>query len=109
LTPSTGSQTSARRETTPLRLDFRAAEYARTAAPFLIKRPPEMLDPIFEHELALELKMSVAELRHGRGAQMPASELLRDWPLFFESRKRMAEREEQREAGKAMPTMGRGG
>lgn len=64
-----------------------------------------MLDPLFEHELALELKMTVAELRHGRGAPMPASELLRDWPLFFEARTRIAEREQ----AKSDPVMGRGG
>jgi hypothetical protein len=41
------------------------------------------LDPISEHELAVELGMTVAELHHGRGVEMPLCELTRDWPLFW--------------------------
>ena len=79
------------------------------AAPFLIRRPPEAVDPLFEHDLALELHMTVAELRHGRGAPTPLAELVRDWPLYFEAKRRLAEREEQRQANQPTPVMGLGG
>lgn len=58
--------------------------------------PSGVVDPIFQHELALELKMTVAELMHGRGAPTPLHEVAVDWPLFFAVRKREAEREERK-------------
>lgn len=48
---------------------------------------------IFEHELALALGMSVAEIRHGRGAPMPISELAVAWPLFYRHQAEQAKRE----------------
>lgn len=50
---------------------------------------------MFEHELALELGMTVAELRHGRGTPMSAHELMR-WQVFFAARKQMQDEEERR-------------
>jgi hypothetical protein len=49
-----------------------------------------MVDPIFEHELALELKMPVGEL----GQRLSLHELTVLWPAFFDVRKRTREREE---------------
>ena len=62
-------------------------------------------DPIFLHELALELKMSVAEIKHGRGTPMSAHELTVLWPLYFQYRRREQERQakeqqEQRQRGR---------
>lgn len=51
-----------------------------------------MVDPIYECELALELRMSLSELRHGRGTPMTAYELLIEWPRYFETRRRMDKR-----------------
>lgn len=52
------------------------------------------------HELALELGMTVGEIKHGRGTPMSAAELTRDWPLYFAYRKREAERQEEKEKGR---------
>ena len=58
--------------------------------------PPGTVDPLFLHELALELKMTVGELTHGRGTPMSAHELCVSWPLFFDWRHKQAEREQER-------------
>lgn len=60
-----------------------------------------MLDPLFLHELALELNMTVAELQHGRGTPTPLHELTVAWPAYFAYRGREQEREareQEREA-----------
>jgi hypothetical protein len=49
-----------------------------------------LIDPLFLHELALELHMS----KHQLGCSMPASELF-DWAEFFAYRRREQERQEQ--------------
>ena len=54
-----------------------------------MRLPPGAVDPLFEHELALELGMSVSEIRHGRGTPMSAQELTVGWPLFFAARHRI--------------------
>jgi hypothetical protein len=56
------------------------------------KGPPGTVDPIFLHELALELHMPVREMCE----RMPVSELTRDWPLFFEWRRREGNRARER-------------
>lgn len=56
--------------------------------------PPGVSDPLFEHELALELGMTVGEM----GVRMSAHELTVRWPLFFEYRQRQADREAQKES-----------
>lgn len=61
--------------------------------------PPGVIDPIFQHELALELGMTVAELMHGRGAPVPLREIAVEWPVFFALRQRQAER--QKEMGRS--------
>ena len=55
--------------------------------------PPGTVDPIFLHELALELHMTVGELTHGRGAPMSAHELSVAWPAFYATQRRIAARE----------------
>ena len=61
---------------------------------------PGMADPIFLHELALELGMPVGEL----GQRMSAHELTVRWPLFFDYRRReqqrQAEKQQQRQRGR---------
>ena len=57
--------------------------------------PPGVADPLFLHELALELHMPVGEMCN----RMSAHELTVSWPLFFAYRQREAER--QAEAAKA--------
>jgi hypothetical protein len=52
-----------------------------------------MMDPIFLHELALELGMPVSEL----GERMSAHEVCVEWPAYFRTRQRMAERQQQKE------------
>lgn len=62
--------------------------------------PPGTVDPLFLGELALELKMTCAELAHGRGAQTSAHELSVFWPAFFRSKEREREwKELRRQAG----------
>ena len=58
--------------------------------------PLGTMDPMFLHELALELNMTVGELKHGRGTPMSAHELCIEWPLYYEARKRERDREEQK-------------
>ena len=62
-----------------------------------MRLPPGAVDPLFEHELALELHMSVAELRHGRGTPMSVQELTVGWPMFFAYRNRVAQQQAQDE------------
>ena len=52
-----------------------------------------MLDPLSLCELALELKMSVSELMHGRGAPMDIHEMTVTWPAYWSYRQRQAERD----------------
>lgn len=54
--------------------------------------PQNLADPLFMCELALELKMPVGEL----GQRMSNYELCVTWPLFFEYRRRAAEREAEK-------------
>jgi hypothetical protein len=54
--------------------------------------PPGTADPLFMHELALELGMTVKDL----GQRADVHELTVSWPLFFAYRRREAKREEQR-------------
>ena len=51
--------------------------------------PPGVVDPLFLHELALELKMPVGEMCN----RMSAHELTVCWPEFFAYRAREAERQ----------------
>jgi hypothetical protein len=44
-----------------------------------MKLPPGTVDPMFLHELALELKMPVGEM----SSRMSAHELAVSWPAFF--------------------------
>lgn len=53
--------------------------------------PPGVVDPLFMHELALELHMSVRQL----GEAMDIHELSVSWPLYFAAKQRLAEREER--------------
>lgn len=53
--------------------------------------PPGIVDPLFLHELALELKMPVGEMCQ----RMSAHELTVLWPAFFASRERERKRKEQ--------------
>ena len=47
---------------------------------------PGVVDPIFLHELALELRMSVRQL----GESMSLHELTVEWPAYFAFRRRQA-------------------
>lgn len=58
--------------------------------------PPGVVDPLFMHELALELKMTVGELCYGRGTPMSLHELSVAWPAFFGVKREIAEREAER-------------
>lgn len=53
-------------------------------------------DPLFLHELALELGKSVSELCES----MSAHELCVMWPEFFATRQRMRDAEEAKRAGR---------
>ena len=59
--------------------------------------PPGVMDPLFLHELALELHMPVGEMCK----RMTAKELCVEWPLFFAYRDR--ERTRQEEAAQNAP------
>jgi hypothetical protein len=63
----------------------------RDGATWVWDTPSWVVDPLFEHELALELHMPVGEL-HDR---MSLHELAVRWPLYF--RYRAAQIEKQRE------------
>lgn len=67
--------------------------------------PVGVVDPIYQHELALELKMTVAELTHGRGTPMSAHELCVSWPLFYEYQRREAQRQQDAQ-NEAQATLG---
>lgn len=54
---------------------------------------PGVVDPMFLHELALELHMPVGEMCE----RMSAHELTVMWPAFFEVRARAQKREQKRE------------
>lgn len=62
--------------------------------------PPGAVDPMFMHELALELGIPVGEMC----SRMSAQELSVEWPLFFAFRAR----ERKREQEKANQVRGRG-
>ncbi len=63
--------------------------------------PPEWsVDPMFEHELCLELGMSKAELYHGRGAVMSLRELY-EWQLFFNTRGEIRAEQQREQAAEA--------
>jgi hypothetical protein len=57
-----------------------------------MKLPPGTVDPMFLHELALELKMPVGEMC----SRMSAHELAVSWPAFFRHRASERKREEQK-------------
>ena len=50
--------------------------------------PPGMVDPLFLHELAEHLHMPVGEMC----SRMSAHELTVSWPLYFDWKKREADR-----------------
>lgn len=58
--------------------------------------PTGTVDPLFLHELALELKMPVGEMC----TRMSAHELTVLWPEFFAYRRREQERQEQKRRGR---------
>ena len=74
---------------------FNLAGKAREGATWLLEIPPAtgLVDPIFLCELALELKMPIAEL----GQRMSAHELSVVWPAYFAWRARERQREEERQ------------
>lgn len=53
--------------------------------------PPGVVDPLFLHELALELRMPVGEMCD----RMSAHELTVLWPAYFHRRRIIQEREAQ--------------
>lgn len=53
-----------------------------------------MVDPLFLHELALEMGKTVRELTTGEPG-MSAHELCVEWPAFFAARRRMQIAEEK--------------
>lgn len=63
--------------------------------------PPGVADPLFEHELALELGIPVGEMLD----RMSLHELCVRWPAFFAYRER--ERERQQQAAEARQRRGR--
>ena len=69
-----------------------------------MKLPTGVVDPLFLHELALELHMPVGEMC----SRMSVAELTRDWPLFFAYRDRENKREADRQeaAARAPETLG---
>ena len=73
--------------------DFRAAERARMGQTWVLQLPPGVVDPLFMHELALELGMPVGEMCE----RMSAHELCVEWPAFFAWRQREADRQRQKE------------
>jgi hypothetical protein len=63
--------------------------------------PTGIPDPIFTCELALELGMTVAELTCGRGTPMSAHEFGVLWPAFYRSKRRVHEREQEKQTMKS--------
>ena len=75
-------------------------------SPYRTELPPGTVDPIFLHQLALRLHMTVSELLHGRGAPLSAHELAVGWPAYFRCEHRMDERArkaQEREAERTAP------
>jgi hypothetical protein len=60
-----------------------------------------VVDPLFLHELALELKMPVGEMCN----RMSAHELTVLWPEFFAYRVREADRQRQKEDNQPQRTL----
>lgn len=58
----------------------------------MMELPPGTVDPIFLHQLALELHMTVRDI----GERMSAHELCVQWPAFYRWRQKAQEREERR-------------
>lgn len=58
----------------------------------LMKLPPGVVDPLFLHELALELGMPVGEMCK----RMSAHELAVEWPAFFKARAKQRRLDEER-------------
>ena len=54
---------------------------------------PGMVEPMFLHELALELGMSVSEI----GQRMSAHELTVEWPAYFAARRAEQEKETRKQ------------
>lgn len=65
-----------------------------------MRLPTGVADPIFTHELALELGMTVQELTTGR-AGASAHELAVAWPEYFAYRARERDRQEKRQRREA--------
>ena len=63
---------------------------------WVMELPLGVPDPLFVHELALELGNSVREI----GESMSAHELCVAWPAYFEARRRMHEAEEAKRASR---------
>jgi hypothetical protein len=61
---------------------------------------PGIVDPIFMHELAERLHMTVGELCYGRGTPMSLHELSVAWPAFYAIREKQREREENKRQGR---------
>ena len=61
-----------------------------------MRLPLGVADPIFMHELALEMGMPVGEL----GRRMSLHELTVQWPQFFAVRRREAERQKRKQEGR---------
>lgn len=66
-----------------------------------MRLPPGVVDPLFLHELALELHMPVAEMCN----RMSAHELTVLWPAFFAYRNREATRQQEAQT-QAQRTLG---
>ena len=62
--------------------------------------PLGVSNPLFEHELAEALHMSVTELIHGRGTPMTAHELCVRQPLYQRYKQRQMEIEEAKLEGR---------
>ena len=58
--------------------------------------PPSIADPLFQAELALELKMPIGEL----GQRMSNYELCVTWPAFFTERARHEKAEADKRASR---------
>jgi hypothetical protein len=54
-----------------------------------------MIDPLFLHELALELGMSVGDIQN----RMSAHELTVEWPAYFAARERIRKTQEAQGGG----------
>lgn len=66
-----------------------------------MRLPPGVVDPLFLHELALELHMPVGEMCN----RMSAHELTVLWPAFFAYRNREATRQQEAQT-QAQRTLG---